>query len=190
MFLRISTWSRGSMQRKWHSFPRAWRSRRKKMNGSVSRRTLNRSFCFSIVSRFASDATPLSRVFNRENSPTVLIRINSKNSHFANFLRPPLSRNLEPRTKISFSPRSKNRENRKWGNTRTKNNWKKWAEFIRKRSFRKFYLRFTFRVPRLSITDNFLDSPPFRHTTQWLEVVSLLPRDTIKNLLTRFNKKV
>lgn len=38
---------------------------------------------------------------------------------------PPLFRNLEPRTKISFSPRSKNRENRKWGNTRTKNNWKK-----------------------------------------------------------------
>ena len=44
------------------------------------------SLCFSIVSRLASDATPLGRVFNRENPPTVLIRINFKNSHFANFL--------------------------------------------------------------------------------------------------------
>lgn len=180
----------------------AWKHAEKvtQFSSSVTRKWTNRFLVepwtdpFVFLSFLASlplaSSTPLSRVFNRENSPTVLIRINSKNSHFANFLRPPLSRNLEPRTKISFSPRSKNRENRKWGNTRTKNNWKKWVEFIRKRSFRKFYLRFTFRVPRLSITDNFLDSPPFRHTTQWLEVVSLLPRDTIKNLLTRFNKKV
>ena len=186
MFLRISTWSRGSMQRKWHSFPRASQENERIGFSSNPEQILLFFYRFSL--RFRRDASQ-SR-FNRENSPTVLIRINSKNSHFANFLRPPLSRNLEPRTKISFSPRSKNRENRKWGNTRTKNNWKKWAEFIRKRSFRKFYLRFTFRVPRLSITDNFLDSPPFRHTTQWLEVVSLLPHDTIKNLLTRFNKKV
>lgn len=68
------------------------------------------SLCFSIVSRLASDATPLGRVFNRENPPTVLIRINFKNSHFANFLHSPLS--------LVQRYRSKNRENRKWGDTR------------------------------------------------------------------------
>lgn len=187
MFLRISTWSRGSMQRKWHSFPRASQENERIGFSSNPEQILLFFYRFSL--RFRRDASQ-SRFQSRE----LTDRVNPNKFQEFSFRQlpspPPLSRNLEPRTKISFSPRSKNRENRKWGNTRTKNNWKKWVEFIRKRSFRKFYLRFIFRVPRLSITDNFLDSPPFRHTTQWLEVVSLLPRDTIKNLLTRFNKKV
>lgn len=185
MFLRISTWSRGSMQRKWHSFPRASQENERIGFSSNPEQILLFFYRFSL--RFRRDASQ-SRFQSRE----LTDRVNPNKFQEFSFRQlpsPPPSLETSNLVQRYRSRRVLKIERIENGEIRERRIIGK-SEFIRKRSFRKFYLRFTFRVPRLSITDNFLDSPPFRHTTQWLEVVSLLPRDTIKNLLTRFNKKV
>lgn len=112
LFLRIISISWKHAEKVTQQFSSTSQSRRKKKGTNRVSRLSNPEDPFVFLS--ASDATPLSRVFNPSpNSPTVLIRINSKNSHFPNLLRFFLPRETErereKRIKISFSPRSKNR---------------------------------------------------------------------------------